>query len=53
MDYIEIKRTLDALKAAVHTAHVEDGDAAREDVYREAVSRINIEFERLRELLGY
>ena len=53
MDYIEIKRTLDALNKAVEAALINDGDANNTDNYNKSVSTINIEFEILRDLLGY
>ncbi len=51
MDYIEVERTLEALKQAAYNARMYDG--LDTDKHNEAVSTINIEFERLRELLGY
>ena len=53
MDYLEIERTLEALKAAVYLARLTDGDDGKTNLYGEAISNINTEFERLRDLLGY
>lgn len=56
MDYIEIERTIDELKCAVIDAkNCERSVFAikQHNGYRSAISKINTEFERLREYLGY
>jgi len=53
MDYIEIERTLDVLKAAIIAAKASDnvdGDLAT-GLHKNAVWTIHTEFKRLRELL--
>lgn len=53
MDYIEIKRTLDALRDAVVLAEFADAEGDMPKMHDKAVVDINLEYKQLRKLLGY